>query len=260
MLQTFFTRQKFLFALTIGCFSLLLFAPKISAVDCYEISAATDGTVTSTQLTDRCPKNSSSVTDSNECAAILCQPNDKITCCSKFGNSTQASKQASTYQACIDAIAKSDTNAIKEQCQTYLTQSSAPGETDSKDPCYNISNVSAKNTCRKCMYNNAYPSEADLKKKPVGFWTGIGCLSTNPLGAIAQLTFFGLGIASVFIFFQILIGAFTMLTSRGNPKGVQDAKERITNSVIALLLIIFSVTILQFIGVSVLQIPGFFSN
>lgn len=127
---------------------------------------------------------------------------------------------------------------------------------DSNDPCKRLPSEELIGTCRTCMYG----SSSGGSFVPVGFWTGIGCLSTNPIGAISQLLTFLMGISSVFIFAQILIGAFTLMTSRGDPKGVQDAKSRITNSVIALLFILFSVTILQFIGVNILKIPGFFSN
>lgn len=102
-------------------------------------------------------------------------------------------------------------------------------------------------TCLECMDSG-------------GFWTGLGCLSTDPVTAVGQLLGFLLGVGGLFTLMQILIGSFRLATSKGDPKGVQDAKERITNSVIALLFIMFSITILQIIGINILAIPGFFSN
>jgi hypothetical protein len=89
-------------------------------------------------------------------------------------------------------------------------------------------------------------------------WTAIGCLPTD-MGelAIALVTFL-LGVAGLFFIMQVLYGSFKMIVSRGDPRGVQEAKERITNSVIALLFVIFSVTILRFVGVNVFKLPGFF--
>lgn len=121
----------------------------------------------------------------------------------------------------------------------------------SVDPCDNLSSDAGKEACKTCLGN------AD---DPTGFWTGIGCIPTNPMAAIGKLMNLLLGISAVFVFAQILIGAFKLMTSRGDTKGVQDAKERITNSVIAMLFILFSVSILEFIGVDVLSIPGFFDN
>ena len=54
-----------------------------------------------------------------------------------------------------------------------------------------------------------------------------------------------------------LAGGFILSTSQGDPQKANQAKEMITNSVIGLLFVIFSVIILQFIGVTILQIPGF---
>lgn len=93
-----------------------------------------------------------------------------------------------------------------------------------------------------------------------GFWTGIGCISTSPVQAIGEVLRFMFGIGGFFVFIQIVAGAFGILVSRGNPKSVQDAREKIVNSVVALLFIIFSITILEFIGVKILSIPGFFDN
>ena len=46
-------------------------------------------------------------------------------------------------------------------------------------------------------------------------------------------------------------------TSQGDPKRASEARELITSAVLGLVFIIFSVTLLQFIGVTVLHIPGF---
>jgi hypothetical protein len=59
------------------------------------------------------------------------------------------------------------------------------------------------------------------------------------------------------VLIMILAGAFMLSTSQGDPKKTQDAKELITSAIIGLLFIIFSITILQFVGVSILRIPGF---
>jgi hypothetical protein len=56
----------------------------------------------------------------------------------------------------------------------------------------------------------------------------------------------------------MIIAAGAMFTmSRNDPKKVGDAKDMITSVLIGLLFIVFSVTILQFIGVGILGIPGF---
>gem|GEM_PF-1621373 len=93
-----------------------------------------------------------------------------------------------------------------------------------------------------------------------GIYTAIGCVSTSVTsdnGMIAQLVRIGLGLAGGLALLMILAGAFTLSTSQGDPKKANEAKELVTSAVMGIIFIIFSVTLLQFIGVSVLQIPGF---
>ncbi len=55
----------------------------------------------------------------------------------------------------------------------------------------------------------------------------------------------------------ILAGGFQLTISQGDPKKTSEAKELITSALIGLVFIIFSVAILQLIGVQILQIPEF---
>lgn len=218
--------------------------------------------------TTRQAKICSSLNKTLICKLDPTKNNNKVEyCCSIYPSATQTENQQYLYNKCIVCSRTFATNPgadkdcgtvekVVAQCAAYTAAATAEWEgAQANDPCTAIKEASS--TCRYCMYGDKYPAEdSDV----IGFWTGIGCISTNPMGAISQLTTFLLGVVGVFIFFQILIGAFTLLTSKGSPQAVQSARERITNSIIALLLIIFSVTILQFVGVNVLHIPGFFDN
>jgi hypothetical protein len=66
-----------------------------------------------------------------------------------------------------------------------------------------------------------------------------------------------LGIAGGVALLTILSAAFLFSISQGDPKRTGQAKEMMTAAVIGLLFVIFSVTILQFLGVTVLHLPGF---
>jgi hypothetical protein len=116
-------------------------------------------------------------------------------------------------------------------------------------PCSDLPGETAQGKCYDCMKSATAPK---------GFWTGVGCVPTTSTQEINQIYTFMLGIGGFFVTAQILIGAFEMVISKGNPQNLQKAKERVTNSVIALLFIFFSIAILQFVGVEVLRIPGFF--
>lgn len=101
-----------------------------------------------------------------------------------------------------------------------------------------------------------------------GVWTAVGCIPfedpsspDNPTAGItAMLRSFitiGLGIAGGVVVLMVLAGSFLLSTSQGDPKRVEEGKSLISSAVIGLLFVIFSITILRFIGVNILQIPGF---
>ena len=87
--------------------------------------------------------------------------------------------------------------------------------------------------------------------------TAIGCIHTNPAALMKDLLTFAIGISGGLAFLMMLLGAFQMVTSAGNPETLQAGKDRLTSAVIGLLFIIFAVLLLQIIGVDILGIPGF---
>jgi hypothetical protein len=106
------------------------------------------------------------------------------------------------------------------------------------------SGMNARDACKECQ------------SKP-GLWTAVGCIPTTYQGITSSIIKIGLSVAGGVALLMILAAAFTLTTSQGEPKAVTEAKDQLTAAVIGLLFIIFSVTILQFIGVKILQLPGF---
>lgn len=90
-----------------------------------------------------------------------------------------------------------------------------------------------------------------------GIWTAIGCVPKDPENTVSVIIRMGLIFGGAIVLIMILAGSFMLSTSQGDPKKTQEAKELITSAIIGLLFIIFSITILQFIGASVIRIPGF---
>lgn len=90
-----------------------------------------------------------------------------------------------------------------------------------------------------------------------GVWTAVGCISTDPTQGFASLVKLGLWIAGGVALLMILASGFILSTSQGDPKRTGEAKDMLQAAVIGLFFIIFSVTVLQFVGVNILQIPGF---
>lgn len=90
-----------------------------------------------------------------------------------------------------------------------------------------------------------------------GVWTALGCIDFKLGGFVNDLFGFGVGVAGGAAFLCILYTAILLQTSRGNPERIKKAREYLTNCIIGLLLIIFSVFILRLIGVNILRLPGF---
>ncbi len=87
--------------------------------------------------------------------------------------------------------------------------------------------------------------------------TGVGTISTQPANFVNSIYRILLGLAGGVALLLIIGAGYQMMTSQGNPEKVKEARERLTSAIVGLLFIIFSFTILQIIGVQILQIPGF---
>ena len=91
-----------------------------------------------------------------------------------------------------------------------------------------------------------------------GIWTGVGCIPySDPAETVRSLISIGLGISGGVVVLMSLAGAFLLSTSQGEPKRVDEANSLITSAVAGILFIIFSVTILRFIGVNIFRLPAF---
>ncbi|HYD34910.1 MAG TPA: hypothetical protein VD999_02485 [Vitreimonas sp.] len=90
-----------------------------------------------------------------------------------------------------------------------------------------------------------------------GIWTAVGCLSTDPTDLIQSILKIGISVSAGTSVLLSLSSGFMFAISQGDPKRTSEAKDMLTSAVVGLLFTLFSVAGLQFIGVSILQIPGF---
>lgn len=92
-------------------------------------------------------------------------------------------------------------------------------------------------------------------------YTALGCVPVGKGHSIEDFIVWFLqrliGISGGIAFLLTIFGGFKILTSAGNPKGVQAGREIITSALIGLLFIIFSLFLLELIGVKILGIPEF---
>ena len=111
--------------------------------------------------------------------------------------------------------------------------------------------------CKQIQEDTNARTECDNCLDSDGIWTAIGCLSIDATSLIQTLVKVGLSISGGVAVLMFLAAGFMFSTSQGDPKKTSEAKEMMTSAVVGILFIIFSVTILQFIGVNILMIPGF---
>jgi len=87
-------------------------------------------------------------------------------------------------------------------------------------------------------------------------WTVLGCLPIEPTGFSTFILRFAIGIGGGIAFLMMLAGAFTVITSRGDPERLKQGKRTITKAAIGLLVIIFAIFILRIVGQELLGLPG----
>lgn len=87
-------------------------------------------------------------------------------------------------------------------------------------------------------------------------FTALGCIDVSYEGLASDLIRLLVGISGGVALLTILAASFLLAISQGDSSKVKQAKEMITSAVVGLFFLIFSVYILEFIGVSVLRIPG----
>lgn len=84
-----------------------------------------------------------------------------------------------------------------------------------------------------------------------------GILSTEPGQLVATIFRVFLSISGGIVLLLIIRSGYQLLFSQGNPEQIKEARERLTSAFIGFLFLIFSLVILETIGVDILHIPGF---
>lgn len=154
------------------------------------------------------------------------------------GDVEDTEKSKKVYPASPVAVLQCDRS--EEQCNT------------------NLSVVASYDLCKQQIKEGTDQFDAckACADKP-GVWTAVGCIPNDPESVIKTVITIGLAAGGGIVLIMILVGSFMLSVSQGDPNKTKEAKEIITSAIIGLLFVIFSVTILQFIGVSILHIPGF---
>jgi hypothetical protein len=142
---------------------------------------------------------------------------------------------------CDPAKGSRDKVTISGQC--YCVDKTAAASQAPKDPC---------EAPGSCTSSKGQPCSDGTSN---GIMTAIGCVPTEPRELVNDLLRYGIMAAGGIAFLLMLLGALQMITAEGNPESIKHGQERFYSAIIGLLLIIFSVLLMQVIGVDILGLP-----
>jgi len=109
-----------------------------------------------------------------------------------------------------------------------------------------------------CAELEGVPDPTDPKKPRMckKVRTAIGLIDVSAEGFVNSLFRFVLVIAGFGAIIIIIYSGYVLATSQGNKEKIAAARETLTSAILGLLFIIFSIVILEIIGVDILRIPG----
>jgi hypothetical protein len=87
--------------------------------------------------------------------------------------------------------------------------------------------------------------------------SAFGQLATDPQSFITMLFGVFLSISGAVALLTIIAAGYRMMTSQGNPETVKSARELLTSAIVGLIFLVFSLVLLEIIGIDILHIPGF---
>jgi hypothetical protein len=132
----------------------------------------------------------------------------------------------------------------------------------------------AVNGTRCCLQTDASPvCYTGLNTTPVPAWkdiafcgqdikkganTAIGCFDViNFKNSISLLLQWATGIVGGIFLLMLIFAGFTIATAAGDPKKITAGREMLTSAITGIILIVISITLLNFIGAFVLNLTGF---
>jgi hypothetical protein len=192
---------------------------------------------------------------SGEDPLITTSTDGSFTTTKSFDSAAQGKFSIRESRLSVDTFCKYDLN-INNLCTTDQQQCSDK-EIKMPDEDEEIEKFSKYNVCSQIIDSNMEQECNDCYTLHSGIWTAFGCIPTNTQSIVKALITIGLMLSGGVALLMILVTAFLLSISQGNPDQVGKAKELFVSAVVGLLFVIFSTTILQFIGYNILRIPGF---
>ena len=196
--------------------------------------------------------------DSSECAVGTSENQAEVLICREVSGKGRicsfalASRYCSSNQECIDATGNPEATCVADECQVPESEPEIVGEAAEIERCTPFDYcsqvpASQRSACTTCINSG---------KENEKIFTAVGCVSVSGEELAADLIKLLLGVGGGVALLSMLAAAFRFTISKGDSGQIKEAKELMTASITGLLFIIFSVIILQFVGVQILHIPG----
>jgi hypothetical protein len=87
--------------------------------------------------------------------------------------------------------------------------------------------------------------------------TDFGCFPNDPIGFAQKFYGIGLSFVAMVALVALILGGYSILTSKGDPHRVNVGKSYIFYAISGLLLAIFGFVFIQVVLVDILHVPGF---
>ncbi len=152
-------------------------------------------------------------------------------------------------------VSRDDTTAT-----TPGTSLTAPGAKVAEAIEYKEAIMSCLQNSKNCTTSkpqNCDPGNGQLSDSGKGIMTAIGCVPTEPKTLVESLIKYASLAAGGIALIIMILAALQMITAEGNPESIKKAQEKFYSAIIGLLLIIFSVLLMQVIGVDILGLNSF---
>lgn len=118
-------------------------------------------------------------------------------------------------------------------------------QTDNPETTFGESNCNGDPNCEQCIGLG-------------GIWIAIGCVDPSPVGILTRLVQIGVGVMGGVALIQLIYAG--IMYQAGNKEKIAQARSQVSSTLLGLAVLVFSILILQTIGVNVLDITsaGFF--
>ncbi len=139
-------------------------------------------------------------------------------------------------------------NCEADECNPQKGEYDADYDPQKANPfilCSQVADLDKQSECMACSHTHN------------GIWTAIGCIPTDIKSIVTVIIKIAMSLAIAFVILIIFVSSLIISTSQGEPNKLTEAKDHIVSAVIGLLFLVFSIAILEFIGIELFHIPGF---